>query len=372
MAIDSHPVPALTDLYVYVTDRCNLACVHCWIVSSEPAVGGKAGHFVKPEHLDAAIVEAMPLGLSALKWTGGEPTIHPDFPALLAIQKKYGLQGRMETNGVRITPELAQMLAESGVTHISVSLDGAVSATHDAIRGMRGAYDRALTGVRNLVEIGYRPQLIMSLMRANVAEVDDLLLLAERVGAGSVKFNIVQPTLRGEQLHNDNQALTVPELIALHWRVEHELAERFSFPIFFDIPIAFRSLTRILANGASHCGIHNILGLLPDGSYALCGIGINVPEMVFGHVGEGALETIWRNHEILIQIREDLPTNLTGICGRCLMKIVCLGACVAQTYYAQHDLSASFWFCAEADRLELFPYHRADLSVRQQPTNSLI
>ena len=80
-------LPALAELYVYLTDRCNCACVHCWIVSSAPHAG--PGHFLAPAVLEAAIVEAQPLGLVELKWTGGEPTIHPALPALLAIQKRY-------------------------------------------------------------------------------------------------------------------------------------------------------------------------------------------------------------------------------------------------------------------------------------------
>lgn len=351
-------VPALMQLYVYVTDTCNCACIHCWIYAGPAKGGGQGGHFIAPAALEAAIVEAQPLGLTALKWTGGEPTIHPDFPALLAIQKKHALQGRMETNGLRITPELAARLADSGIEHISVSLDGARPETHDAIRGVPGAWQRTVAGIGHLVTAGYRPQLIMSLMRRNVAELEDVLTLAGQLGAGSVKFNVVQPNLRGEDLHAAGEALPVAELIALNRRVEQELAPRVLFPIYFDVPMAFRSLRSILANGSHICGIKTILGLLADGSYALCGIGVNIPEMVFGRAGAGDLDEIWRNHAVLREIREGLPDHLTGICGQCLMKAACLGSCVAQNYHDTGELTAEFWFCRDAAVEGLFPKSR--------------
>jgi SynChlorMet cassette radical SAM/SPASM protein ScmF len=347
-------LPALAQLYVYVTDACNCSCIHCWIVSE------KAGaiNFLPPEVLEAAIQEALPLGLNALKWTGGEPTIHPEFPRLLAIQKEHALEGRMETNGLRLTPALAGLLKDSGVTHISVSLDGAHAETHDAIRGVRGAYEKALAGIGFLVEAGYHPQIIMSLVRRNVSELEEMLALSARVGAGSVKFNLVQPSLRGEVLHEAGGALPVAELITLYQRVQHELRPRFGFRIYFDIPLAFLPLSSLLANGASTCGIKNILGLLADGSYALCGIGVNLPEMVFGRADQGQLAQIWGYNEVLVKIRTALPSGLTGICGSCLMKAECLGSCVAQNYHDTGDLTADFWFCRAAFAEGLFPGSR--------------
>ena len=126
--VKSDPVPPLKELYVYVTDRCNCACKHCWIVPAPgtPSSREDSSHFLSRQVFEAAVVEAKPLGLSNVKWTGGEPTIHPDFPALLKLQKKHQLAGRLETNGMEVTPALARLLSDSGVHHVSVSLDGSV------------------------------------------------------------------------------------------------------------------------------------------------------------------------------------------------------------------------------------------------------
>lgn len=360
MVINSQSrVPPLTQLYVYVTDACNCSCQHCWIFSGFGAAKKKTTHHLAPDIFEAAVAEARPLGLSSVKWTGGEPTIHPDLPALLRLQKKLGLSGRLETNGLEVTPALAKLLRESGVTTVAVSLDGSTPETHDAIRGIRGAYRRALRGVRYLLEAGFKPQLIMTLMAPNIGELDGLLELALKLGVGSVKFNLVQPTLRGKEIHAEGKALEVEDFLNLNKRLEKELRPRYPFPISFDIPLAFRPLARIMSGEAcSVCGIKTILGLLAEGSYALCGIGENLPELVFGRAGKGELNDIWGKHPALRQIRHDLPNRLKGVCGRCLMASLCLGSCVAQNYYRSRDLLGAFWFCEIAERRGFFPNSR--------------
>jgi len=359
VAAVSQPTFPLSSFYIYVTDRCNCACKHCWIVPDASAIREEREHFLSPELFEAAVLEAKPLGLTSVKWTGGEPTIHPDFARLLALQKKHELVGRLETNGIEVTSELAQLMARTGMRHVAVSLDGVEPETHDAIRGVRGAHRRALRGLAHLVEAGFAPQLIMTLMRENVGELEGMLELAPELGAGSVKLNIVQPTLRGADMHSAGETLAVAELIELNRRVEQELRPRSRVPVLLDVPVAFRPLRRLLdGDGCSVCSIKTILGVLADGSYALCGIGANVPELVFGRAGEGQLDAIWMRHPVLLNVREGLPDALKGICERCLMKAACLGSCVAQNYYREHDLFTGFWFCETAEQEGLFPATR--------------
>jgi SynChlorMet cassette radical SAM/SPASM protein ScmF len=351
--------PTLNELYVYVTNGCNCACRHCWIVPENSGKAGRPVHFIAPEIFEAAVKEALPLGLNAVKWTGGEPTIHPEFARLLQIQKKYDLAGRLETNGMQVTAELAELLQECGVTGVSVSLDGATAATHDAVRNVPGGFKRTLAGIGNLVKAGYRPEIIMSLMRANIGELESLLDLAAELGAGQVKLNIIQPTLRGSDLHESGDALSVRELLDLNQRLQEEFQPRYELPIFLDVPMAFRPLGNLVeGDGLSSCGILGILGLLADGHYALCGVGEHVPELVYGQAGVGRLAEIWASHPVLNQLREGLPKDLKGVCGDCLMKNVCLGSCVAMNYQQGQGLMAPYWFCEQAHAEQLFPASR--------------
>jgi SynChlorMet cassette radical SAM/SPASM protein ScmF len=241
-----------------------------------------------------------------------------------------------------------------------VSLDGADAQTHEWVRGVRGCFDAAVSGIRNLVAAGIRPQVIMSLMRKNVDQIEAVVRLAESLGASSVKFNIVQPTARGVKMHQAGETLSLDELLQLGARVENELSNRSALRLYYSHPIAFRPLGNLFGDGGNCgiCGIHRIIGVLAGGSYALCGIGETVPELVFGDAAKDALADVWKNDPVLREIREGLPRRLGGICGECLMKGVCLGNCIAQNYYRSRNLWAPFWYCEEASRMGLFPSSR--------------
>ena len=90
---------------------------------------------------------------------------------------------------------------------------------------MEGCFDEAIDGLRNLVNAGLRPQVIMTIMRHNKDQMEPIVRLAEGVGCGSVKFNIVQPTARGEKLHESGETLSIEELVNLGKWVENNLSK---------------------------------------------------------------------------------------------------------------------------------------------------
>lgn len=351
-------IPAINTLYFYLTEGCNLACRHCWM---GPRFDTPGNHYptMPVELFETAIREAKPLGLSGVKLTGGEPLLHPHFTRLLEIVRHEELKLTIETNGLLCTPEIAAEIAKSTDQFVSVSIDGTDAATHEWVRGVSGAFKAAQQAVNNLVAAGIRPQVIFTVMRSNAGQVDAIVLMAEELGAASLKFNVVQPTARGEKLHKDKEALNVAELIALGRHVEQELAPKTRLKLFFHYPHAFRALNRIASgDGYGVCGILGIMGVIASGHYALCGIGEQVPDLVFGEVGKDLLEKVWRKHTILKSLREGLPERLEGVCSRCLMKWRCLGSCVAQNYYRKGSFWASNWFCEQAEETGLFPTSR--------------
>ena len=207
-------VPPLQTLYFYLTEGCNLRCRHCWI--EPPHQSGKKQYpALDPELFRHILEQAKPLGLTSVKLTGGEPLMHPHIGELLDILRDEKLRFNVETNGVLCTPELARELVRSGIYHISVSLDGADADTHEWVRGVEGCFEAALQGIRNLVAAGIRPQVIMTLMRRNVDQIEAVVRLAESLGASSVKFNIVQPTARGVKMHQAGETLSIREIVRL-------------------------------------------------------------------------------------------------------------------------------------------------------------
>jgi SynChlorMet cassette radical SAM/SPASM protein ScmF len=350
--------PPLSSYYVYLTEGCNLACKHCWQspkFSKRPAMD---------EYLDysifvQAVEEGMPLGLNCVKLTGGEPLLHPDFTRMVDFLAKKGLGLTIETNGTLLTRSLANYLRKkSTLNFISVSLDGADPGTHDRFRGVDGSFDMAYQGLGYLVEVGYRPQVIMSLHEGNIGEIESLIRLVEKAGAGSVKFNVIQPIGRGCLMSAQGQAIDIGRLIEIGNWVECELQKRTSIPLKAGWPKAFFSLRRLLSDGSGGCSIFNILGILSTGNLALCGIGKQVPELCYGLVGEDRVVDVWTGNSIITELRSKLPENLEGICSRCILQGSCLGFCIAANYFTSGRLTAPFWFCDLAEKKGLFPVSR--------------
>jgi len=350
----------LNQIYFYLTEGCNLRCRHCWIAPKYQSEGNS--NAALDFNLFKSIVEqAKPLGLTGVKLTGGEPLLHPEINEILEHIQNEDLCLTVETNGVLCTPELAEKMAACKDPFVSVSLDGADAEIHEWVRGVPGCFDETMNGIQNLADAGLRPQVIMTVMRHNKNQLESVVRLAESVAAASVKFNIVQPTARGEKLHNSGEVLTIEELVDLGRWVETTLSDSTPLPLYFSHPMAFRPLGKMFGengDGCGVCGILGILGVLANGSYALCGIGETVPDLVFGHAGTDLLADVWENTPVLHELRQGLPKRLGGICGDCLMKGTCLGSCIAQNYYSSRSIWAPFWFCEEAYKKRLFPETR--------------
>jgi SynChlorMet cassette radical SAM/SPASM protein ScmF len=353
-------------IYFYLTEGCNLACRHCWI---QPKF--QNGERVYPS-LDfglfkSIIAQAKPMGLNSVKLTGGEPLLHPQIGELLDHIKKEELRLTIETNGVLCTPDLAQQIATCMNPFVSVSIDGADAETHEWVRGVAGSFQQAIDGVRNLVDAGIHPQIIMTIMRRNCKQMEGVVRLAEGLQANSVKFNIVQPAARGEKMHEAGEVLTIEELVETGRWVENELSAKTPLTLYYSHPAAFRPMSKMFGekgSGCGVCGVLGILGVLGNGSYALCGIGETVPELVFGHAAKDRLADIWEESTVLKELREGLPHRFEGVCGGCVMRSICLGSCVAQNYYSTKSLWAGYWYCEQAKRLGLFPGTRVQLIRR--------
>ncbi len=350
----------LDQLYFYLTQGCNLRCRHCWL-APEYRSEDNPGKYLSAKLFKQVVDEAKELGLTRVKLTGGEPLLNPDVCDIIDFVKTLDLGLTVETNGVLCSSEIAQQMSLCRDIFVSVSLDASKPEIHDAIRGVKGAFQRTLAGINNLVEAGIKPQIIMSLMRQNREEIESMVLMAQELECDSLKFNLIEPTARGKRMHDEEETIPVKELIQIGEWVERDLAGKVDINLFYDFPVAFRALSRMFGkdgNGCSMCGIKNILGVLSDGTYALCGIGENMPELVFGNAEKDRLSDVWKKTSKINRIRTELPSMLEGICGQCLMKNLCLGCCIAQNYYRNKSLFAPFWFCEEADSRGLFPESR--------------
>lgn len=173
------------------TRRCNLRCRHCYSDSD-------ARRHPEMTTREAAemIADAARLGSPALLLSGGEPLLRRDAFELVAEARLLGLAVTISTNGTLVRPAVARRLAGLGVRYAGISLDGTGPA-HDAFRGRRGAFERALAGIRALRAAGVRAGVRVTLSPAAVAALPELLALVEREDVGRVCFYHLVPAGRG-------------------------------------------------------------------------------------------------------------------------------------------------------------------------------
>lgn len=358
-------IPVLRSFYLYLTNGCNLACRHCWITPTFGNGEPSPGDCLDFDALCAAVETARPMGLSHVKLTGGEPMLHPQFREIALALQKSGLSTDMETNGTLIDADAARFLRVSAqIGFISVSIDSVDPAAHDAFRGIRGAHDRAIAGVRNLIDVGYRPQIIMSPHRGNVGEVDALVEFAVGLGAGSVKFNPVTKIGRGRLMHEHGEALDYDETMRLIHYVNGDLQRKTPIRLHIGAPIALLSVQDLLAERwRGVCNVENILGILGTGHIAMCGIGREIPALTYGILGRDDLRQIWIDHPMLRSLREKLRGPWLGVCSNCIHADLCRTGCLAINYANSGSLIAPSELCKEADTRGEFPKTRQRSSL---------
>ena len=289
--------------------------------------------------------------------TGGEPTLHPQFRKIVELIDSHGIRMNMETNGILVDQNMARFLkSRKHFGFVSVSVDGAKAETHEWLRGVDGSFNQAIQGIKNLVEAGFRPQMICTLHKKNVDELRDIVNLAHDLGCGSIKFNHVQHIGRGDHFATE-YGFSVPELIDLFHLVENDIQPGKEIKIHFDIPIAFYPIKKFFTSMAT-CHILNILGVLSNGDLSICGVGVTIPELIFGNLGQDDLKQVWTQSEKLAELRRLVPDHFEGVCDRCLHKFQCLGSCIAHNYFQQHKFNAPYFFCQQALDQGLFPTTR--------------
>jgi len=137
--------------------RCNIACRHCF-----SSCGPKADQIpmMSAAQVEEALEEGRTLGMRQVFFTGGEPFLHPDLPALVRATLRLAPL-TIVTNGLLVDDRALQMiLDESQRTRYSldlrVSLDGTTAAENDRVRG-RGTFDGVLETLRRLGRAGLSP-----------------------------------------------------------------------------------------------------------------------------------------------------------------------------------------------------------------------
>ena len=175
--------------------RCNLRCVHCYSHSHDEKYSGELDHEEGMRLLD----DLGDFGVPVVLFSGGEPLLRPDIFELIQRARKKGMRAVLSTNGTLITSDTAAKLRDCGLSYVGVSLDG-LRETNDRFRGIQGAFDQALDGIRTCLAAGIKVGLRFTINRRNVRDVAGIFDLIEHEGIPRVCFYHLVYAGRGSKL----------------------------------------------------------------------------------------------------------------------------------------------------------------------------
>ncbi len=171
-----------------LTRHCNLHCTHC--LRNDTATAEEIGLPLFKRILD----EAKAYGHPWILLTGGEPTLHSEFFSVLDAIGERGYPCQLVTNGTTFTKMAARLRSHQDCLRtVTFSIDGAVEATHDAIRG-RGTFRKAIFALALARHFGFRTALQFVANKTNWHEIDLLPKLAQELGAGILHVCHAQPS----------------------------------------------------------------------------------------------------------------------------------------------------------------------------------
>ena len=109
----------------------------------------------------------------------------------------------ISTNGTLITAEVAKKIKDNGVSYVGISLDG-IGEVNDKFRGVAGAFDKAVKGIRNCKAAGVRVGLRLTLTKRNVQDIEALFDFFEKEGIERVCFYHLVPSGRGSGIAGED------------------------------------------------------------------------------------------------------------------------------------------------------------------------
>jgi len=344
-----------------MTRRCNLRCVHCYSRSQNKIYTGE----LTTQEGKTLIDDLAAFSCPVILFSGGEPLMHPDLPELVRYATDRGIRAVISTNGTLITGDFAKTFKKFGLSYVGVSLDG-LQETHDHFRGVAGAFDDAMRGIRTCRAEGIKVGIRFTINRRNAADIPAIFDLIEAEDIPRACFYHLVYTGRGSKLIEEDlnhaESRAVLDLIMDRTRQLFERGmdkEILTVDNHADGPYVYLRLLR--ENPARATEVLELLKM-NEGNSSGHGIGcvswdgeVHADQfwrdISFGNVRQRPFSEIWTDmsNDLMARLK-DKKRYVTGRCARCRWLDVCGGNFRARAEAATGDIWASDPACFLTDR----------------------
>ncbi|WP_100810924.1 MULTISPECIES: mycofactocin radical SAM maturase [unclassified Microbacterium] len=332
-----------------LTYACNLSCVHC--LSSS---GRRDPRELSTDECKAVIDELERMQVFYVNIGGGEPTVRSDFWELLDYATRHHVGVKFSTNGVKLTPDRAALLAANDYVDVQISLDGATPEVNDDIRGP-GSYQTAITAMRNLRDAGMKNfKLSVVCTRTNIPQLDEFKRIADEYGA-QLRLTRLRPSGRGADVWDELHPTQEQQRELYTWLLAHA-DEVLTGDSFFHLSAYGESLP-----GLNLCGAGRVVCLIdPIGDVYACPFAIH-DDFLAGNVRTpGGFTDVWRESALFQELR---APQTGGACASCAFFDTCKGGCMAAKFFTGLPLDGPDPECVQGYGEEL-------LAARNDPAGS--
>jgi len=301
-------------LFLEITRRCNLECLHC----GSDCTRAEAPRELTPDEW-VSFIGRLAAGYDPRRVlpviTGGEPFCAPGFEAILDALGNHGFAWGMVTNGWALTPANFARARAAGLASLTISLDG-MQASHDWLRGRRGAFDRAADAIGLAARAGLPAfDVVTCANPRNLDELPETMSLLHSLGVREWRLFTIFPRGRAkanpELLLDDAALRRLFDWIAQARRDTAGTGFRLQYGCEGYLPAGLDAAVR---DEPYFCRAGITIGsVLADGSISACP---NLPaSLVQGNVRADDFEDVWENRFEAFRDRSWMRTGACKTCG---------------------------------------------------------
>jgi len=177
-----------------VTHRCNLSCVHCYIVNSRKK---EKQQELTLQEIDNLLPQLLNAGCLEIIITGGEPFLRKDIIEILSRFKQLGVLYSIYTNVTLVTEEVIDFLVAHPPILIEVSIYGMKEQTFETVTRKKGSYRKFKQGLERLVDKKFNLRLKSIAMKQNYQEIKLMKKFAKEIGADFRFDSLITPAIDG-------------------------------------------------------------------------------------------------------------------------------------------------------------------------------
>ena len=195
----------LKNVSMAINTKCNNRCIWCYDKASQ-----KQDFDMSDQTFDTALSLIKQAGCEHLTFLGGEPTLHPKLSNFVHRAAVNELDSAIVSNGSGYSDLFLGAVEDVKKSVIlNISIEGATAKTHDEITKTKGSFEKLLSGIQSAKSKNFGIAAIMTLCKANMYELTDVITLLEEMQVKAMLINFANPPLNVS--YDESVYLTVEE-----------------------------------------------------------------------------------------------------------------------------------------------------------------